>query len=64
MVLAGHVPTATQIDPFQQHDLPATEHMDVPNPIQLIPSLEYANVFVPVPQAIHLFGIAFPNVYI
>ena len=48
-------PTATHIIPFHATPFPAREKIDVPNPVQVVPLLEYAILFVPPPTATVLF---------
>jgi hypothetical protein len=46
MVFVVPSPTATHLIPFHATPRPIVEKILVPNPVQLIPSLEYAMVFV------------------
>ena len=47
-------PPATHRVPFQATSYPAVENIEVPKPVQLIPSTECAIVLVPLPTATHL----------
>ena len=59
-------PTATHMFPFQTTPLPdvvkGVPGDVVPRPVQVIPSFEYAIVFVPCPTATQIFKILGPNV--